>query len=159
MRARARLGSHPMHPMVVPIPIGAFTVALVADIALFLGADEAWQHTARWTILIGLVAAAIAAVLGLIDYVGVRMSSRGRRLATYHLMLNLVVVGLYAVSYWLRVVDARGAWGTAAFLSTVGFLLLGVSGWIGGEMVYRHKLAVVEQADPEATEIGQREPA
>jgi hypothetical protein len=45
-------------------------------------------------------------------------------------------------------------WQLAFWLQILSFLALGVSGWLGGELSYRHKVGVVEDADREATEIG-----
>lgn len=76
--------------------------------------------------------ALIAAVVGTIEYFGVRMSAAGRRVATWHAGLNVTNVALYSVSWWLRRHDA--ALGTERFvpamaIAVVAFLLLGVSGW------------------------------
>ncbi len=76
--------------------------------------------------------------------------------------MNVTNVALYSVSWWLRRHDA--ALGTERFvpamaIAVVAFLLLGVSGWLGGNLSYRHKVGVVEKADSEATEIGMRESA
>jgi hypothetical protein len=32
MKSKAAIGSHPIHPLLVPIPIGAFFLALVGDV-------------------------------------------------------------------------------------------------------------------------------
>jgi uncharacterized membrane protein len=155
MRSRAALGNHPLHPAMVAIPIGAFTVTLVGDVITFFGGAAGWRETAEYALLVGIVGALLSAVLGFIDYFGVTMSAAGRRLATYHMILNLLAVGLFAVSYLLR--RDEDGWATAAIASTVAYLMVMGSGWLGGKMVYEHKLAVVENADPEATAIGQRE--
>ena len=158
MRSKARLGNHPLHPMVVPIPFGALTVTLVGDLLALFGADEGWAEAARYALWVGIAGALVAAALGLIDFFGVTMSQAGYRIARFHLVLNLVAVGLYAISAWLR--GSEGATPVSAIAAaTVGYLVLSGSGWLGGKMVYEHKLAVVENADPEATAIGQREPA
>ena len=158
MRSKVRLGNHPLHPAIIAIPIGAFTVALVADLVGALLGDTSWAPTARHAILVGLAGALLAAATGLIDYFGMEMSAAGKRLATVHMILNLIGVAIFAVSYWLR--DDQPTTPTSAVVATVaGFALLGASGWLGGKMVYEHKLAVVENADPEAKAIGEREPA
>jgi uncharacterized membrane protein len=157
MRSKAALAGHPFHPAVVPIPIGAFTVTLIADLLVLAHRPGPWDSTARYALAIGIVFALLAAVLGLIDYFGVTMSAAARRLVNWHLRLNLVGVVLFALSLWLRQRDPA-RWTTTAFLvSTVAFLGLLVSGWIGGDLAYKHKVGVLENADAEATAIGQRE--
>lgn len=161
MRSRAALGNHPLHPALVSIPIGAFALTLIGDIAYLVTKEAPWYEFARISICIGVISALVAAVLGFIDYFGVKMSAAGFRLARIHMILNLVGVALFAASCWLRWNGAlaNGQWPLAFGLSTVAFLGLGASGWLGGKMVFEHKIGVVENRDPEATEIGKRESA
>ena len=86
----------------------------------------------------------------------------GFRIARTHMILNLSGVVLYAVNWFLR--RHGGAlhtdrWNLAFGLEVATFLALGVSGWLGGRIAFEHKVGVVENADPEATEIGRREVA
>lgn len=160
MRSRAALGTHPLHPAVVPLPIGSFFLAFVADVIHALTKNPLFYDVAEFAIGVGIVTALLAAVLGLIDFFGVNMSAAGRRLATIHMSINLVAVVLYVVSWLVR--RNHGAldsprWPLAFGLAVVPFLMLGVSGWLGGKMSYEHKIGVVEWIDPEAREIGMRE--
>jgi len=156
VRSRAALAGHPLHPALVAIPIGAFTLTLIADLLVVAG-RPALGSTARYALAVGIAGALLAAVPGFIGYFTVRMSAAGGRLATRHMVLNLVAVVLFAVSLWLRH-EAPEGWCVPGFAtSTLAFLLLGASGWIGGELVFKHKVGVVEHADPEAGAIGQRE--
>ena len=160
MRSRAALGTHPLHPAMVPLPIGAFFLALVADVTHAVTKNPFFYDTAVFAIGVGIVTALLAAVLGLVDYFGVNMSTAGRRLATIHLSINVVAVVLYAISWLMR--RDHGAldtarWPLAFGLAVVPFLMLGISGWIGGKMSYEHKVGVVEWIDPEAREIGMKE--
>lgn len=144
----------------VPLPIGAFFLAFVADVIHALTKNSLYYDIAQFAIGIGIVTALLAAVLGLIEYFGVNMSAAGRRLATIHMIVNVVAVVLYAISWFLRRdhgAMGSGRWPLAFGLAVVPFLLLGISGWIGGKMSYEHKIGVVEWVDPEAREIGMRE--
>jgi uncharacterized membrane protein len=86
------------------------------------------------------VSALIAAVPGLLDYATI-VDRRVRRIATTHMGLNLTVVTLYAVSLWMRTrrppEDTASVW-----VSVAALVLLVISGWLGGELVYRHGMAV-----------------
>lgn len=160
MKSKAAIGTHPIHPMLVPLPIGAFFLALLGDVLHLSGRDPFWYRFAFVAIAVGIVTALLAALFGAIEYFGVKMSAAGGRIATWHGLLNVTAVVLYAVSWWLRRQDA--ALGNERFplvfgLAVVGFLILGVSGWLGGNLAYVHKVGVVEKEDPEATEIGMRE--
>ena len=156
MRSRAAIGSHPLHPAIAAIPIGAFTVTLVADVLTLAGRPGTWYDTARYALAVGIAGALVAAVLGFVDYFGVQMSKAGKALVAWHLRLNLAAVVLFAVSLWLRL-GAAERWGLAFAASTVAYLLLMGGGWLGGKLVFEHKIGVIEHADEEATAIGQRE--
>lgn len=162
MKSRAAIGGHPIHPFLVTVPIGAFILAVIGDCAYYQTQSESWYELSRVAILVGVVSALVAALAGFADYFGVQMSARGRRLATLHMALNLTVVALFAASLALRwnggaLTGSR--WTLAMGLALVATALLLASGWLGGKMVFEHKIGVIENADPEATEIGRREPA
>jgi uncharacterized membrane protein len=144
----------------VSLPIGAFFLTFVADVVFALTKNASFYAVAQFAMGVGIVTALLAAVLGLIDYFGITMSAAGRRLATTHMRINLAAVALYAISFVLRRNDAAlgtPRWPIAFGLEVLPFLMLGVSGWIGGKMTFEHKIGVVEWIDPEAREIGMRE--
>jgi uncharacterized membrane protein len=148
MRSRAAIGNHPIHPMIVPIPIGAFTLALLGDILHTVSPEDPfWYEFSYACIGVGVLFALFAAVAGAIDYFGVRMSAKAFRIATVHALLNLTVVALYGVSLLLRRNDAamgEDRWPYAFGLAALGFVLLGVSGWLGGKLAYEHRVGVIE---------------
>ncbi|HEV8240951.1 MAG TPA: DUF2231 domain-containing protein [Thermoanaerobaculia bacterium] len=156
MRSKAAIGGHPIHPALVAIPIGAFTFTLVADLVTWRTGNPGWGDAARYSLVLGVIGALAAAVFGLVDYFGVTMSEAGFKVARLHLILNLIAVALFALSLWLRYRDPDG-WCVPGFLvSTLAFLILGSSGWLGGELVFKHKVGVME-TDREATELGQKD--
>ena len=145
MRTPASIARHPIHPMLVAVPIGLWTFSLACDVIHALGGDaQTWQTAALLSLVGGLVGALLAAVPGFVDM----LSLRGyvKRVALVHMAINLVVVGLYAVNAWLRSTGAPAT--TTTWLSAVGIALLLVSGWLGGKMVYVHGVAVASEAQP-----------
>jgi uncharacterized membrane protein len=147
-----RIANHPIHPMLVPIPIGLFLFALVADIATHTGwADTAWPAVAYYCIGGGIIGGLLAAVFGFLDYISLT-DLRAKRVATAHMLINLAVVGLFVVNFALRW-NEQGTGGTTTFVLTiVAILLLVVSGWLGGELVYVRRVAVA----PTDGEVGDR---
>lgn len=161
MKSKAAIKGHPVHPMLVPLPIGAWALALIGDIVYASTANGFWYQFSYYAMLVGFIGALVAAIFGLTDYLGVRMSEAGHRSATTHLILNLIVVVVYAVNLWLRKdfkATTGSAWTLVFTLEVLSFLTLAVSGWIGGELSYRHKIGILEHEDPQATEIGMNEP-
>jgi uncharacterized membrane protein len=144
-RSTARIGGHPIHPMLVPIPIVCFIGAFVADIFYVRGGgDQAIAASASiWLLAIGLVGAALAATAGFTDYFG---SARIRDIkdATHHMIANLLAVVLEVVNLFVRLNDREAIAGTGIILSGIVVLILLYSGWKGGELVFRHGVGVLD---------------
>jgi uncharacterized membrane protein len=145
-QTRARVSRHPIHPMLIVFPIGLWVAALVFDVVHAFTGTPLWRTLAFWNIAGGIVGALAAAVPGFIDYT--EMRGRARRIANWHMALNLGVTGLFVVNWLLR-----SRWGEQFIssdswiplaLSIVGNLVLAVSGWLGGEMVYVERVGVAE---------------
>jgi uncharacterized membrane protein len=147
MRTPAAVAKHPIHPMLVPIPIGLWLFSLVCDLVHFFGgASDNWQIVALYTMVGGIIGALIAAVPGFIDMLALPWNVK--RIAIMHMSINLTVVALYVVNVWMR---NRGVESNAPlWLSVIGILLLVVSGWLGGKMVYVHGVAVETPPEPAA---------
>ncbi len=155
MRSKAAIGRHPIHPMLVPIPIGAFFLALLGDfLHMAAPGDRFWFDFSYTCIGIGIFFSLLAAVAGSVDYVGVNMSARAFRTATKHLLLNLSVVVLYVISFFARRVETAssgGRWMLALGTGLVGFGLLGISGWLGGKLAYEYHVGVDEGIEAPAS--------
>jgi uncharacterized membrane protein len=139
--------------MLVVFPIGLWVFSLLSDLILVLGSGSIiWNDVAFYAMAGGLVGALLAAVPGLIDFLSLA-EPRVKKIGTWHLILNLLAVAGFAVNLWLRTRAAPGA-GLPIALSVIGIVLIGVSGWLGGEMVYVHGVAVEPQreANPEKVE-------
>lgn len=141
MLTPARIGSHPIHPMLIPFPIGLFVFSLICDL-ISLGAQtpDNWISAALYTMVGGLIGAVLAAVPGVIDLLSLTERTV-KKIALTHMALNVTVVVLYAVNLWLRVTSGTNHGGPLV-LSIVAVAVLALSGWLGGEMVYRHAVGV-----------------
>ena len=140
MRTPARVFDHPIHPMLIPFPIGLWVFSLAADVTFRFAGDPLWLAMAYWTMLAGTIGALAAAVPGLIDFLSLT-EPRAVRIATAHLVLNLTIVGLFVANLVLR---TTGYPPTALplVLSAVAVGLLLVSGWLGWELIYRQGVAL-----------------
>ena len=169
METPASIARHPVHPMLITIPIGLWIFSFVCDLVVYFaeGTETGvlWFLIGYWAMAGGLVGALVAAVPGLIDYLSLT-NRRIKTLATMHLSLNLTVVALYGVNLWLRTTEPPDFL-VGMGLSVVGVVLLAVSGWIGAEMVHIHGVGVagfaatdtfeddrVTGAEPSATRLG-----
>jgi uncharacterized membrane protein len=138
MRTPANIAKHPIHPMLVAIPIGLWIFSLACDVIRVMGASSPnWTIVAYYTLVGGILGALLAAVPGFIDMLSLPRPTK--RIALIHMAINLAVVGLYVWNAWLR---KHGGIDFAIWLSVIGVALLAVSGWLGGKMVYVHGVAV-----------------
>ncbi|WP_338503509.1 DUF2231 domain-containing protein [Sphingomonas kaistensis] len=146
-RSTAQIGGHPIHPLLIPFPIVSFIGALVTDVMLLTTLERGWATASSWLLGIGLVTALAAAAAGMTDYLGDdRIKTIGA--ATRHMIANIVVVTLEAVNLAIRL--ASGADQVAGFgvwLSLASVALLAYSGWLGGELVYKHRVGVQQSPD------------
>jgi nitrite reductase/ring-hydroxylating ferredoxin subunit/uncharacterized membrane protein len=115
---------HPLHPVLVTIPIGAWTSASVCDA---LGERSA----ARRLVGFGCLAAVPTALSGANDW----LSTQGaeRRVGLVHALLNYSALTLYGLSWRAR---HRGEQGRGVTLALAGAGVLSASGWLGGHLSY-----------------------
>jgi uncharacterized membrane protein len=143
-RSTAQFMGHPLHPALVSYPIAFFTGAFLTDLAFLRFGDAFWATASFWLLAAGLVTAALAALAGLTDFLGDRRISSLSD-AKMHMIGNITAVLIEAVNLYLRLHDHGGAIGSlGVYLSGAAFLLLGFTGWKGGELVFRHRVGVAD---------------
>jgi len=151
MESKAKLLGHPIHPMLIVLPLGLFIAAVVFDAVYLWRGSSAFAMAAYWNIAAGVVGGLLAAVFGLIDWLAIPAGTRAKRIGLLHGGSNVVVVLIFAF-VWMR----RGNMGDTApttmlFLLEVVALALGsVAGWLGGELVDRLGVGVDDGAHLDA---------
>lgn len=145
MPARAAIAGHPVHAMLVNIPIGLWIFTLTSDVVFRVTGDPGWLTTAYFTLAGGIAGALLAALFGLIDLLGLP-GPRERRLGIFHMSLNLAIVVVQAVNFALRATSHRAS-GLTLALSALAVASLLVSGWLGGQLV--HVLGVTQPGHAE----------
>lgn len=144
----ANIMGHPIHPILITLPIGLFVAVLLFDVMFWRTGTEMWTTGALWLLGAGLIAAALAATAGLIDFLG---DGRIRALgdAWQHAIGNVVMVLIQLFSFY-----ERYRYGTSAVvplglsLSLIAVVIMLFTGWKGGEMVFRHRVAVYDEPRP-----------
>jgi uncharacterized membrane protein len=141
-RSTASIAGHPIHPMLVPFPITFFISTFVADLVFWQTNIQAWANATPWLLGAGLVMAALAALMGLIDVVG---DQQIRQLSTawWHASANVLVVLIEAANWLFRYQQGAGfIIPNGLILSLVAVLLLAFSGWMGGKLVFYSRVGV-----------------
>ena len=142
MLTPARIAKHPIHPMLVPVPSGCWIFSFACDLAFVLGSGASlWFTLSFWTMIGGVVGALVAAVPGMVDMLSLKGAPK--KIALVHMGLNITVVLLYAVNIGMRI-NGSGVMGLPLAFSIGAIALLATSGWLGGHMVFVHKVGVDE---------------
>lgn len=138
----ARIGGHPLHPMLVPFPIVCFAGVLVTDLIYWRTVAGLWETFSIWLLTGGLIMTGFAVLAGLIDFIG---SARIRSLAPAwpHVIGNALVVLLSLINAFVHSRDGYTAVvPTGLILSALVVVLMVFTTWMGREMVYRHRVGV-----------------
>jgi uncharacterized membrane protein len=137
----AQVRGHPIHPMLVPIPITALILTFVADLAFWWTGSWFWAEAGFWLLAVAVLGGLAAAVAGFVDFIG---DGRIQALshAWQHMLGNAVAMVIAVVNLGIRL-DADPAilpWGLLLSAATVA--IIAFTGWLGGEMVYRKGVGV-----------------
>lgn len=140
---------HPLHPVAVTLPIGAWLGASWLD----LTAGETGRAAAKSLIAFGTLAAVPAAAAGASDWSDTLGAER--RVGMLHAALNDVALGLYAASWFAR---RSGSQARGVALALAGATVVGASGWLGGHLSYALGVGVDTTAflsgPPDWTDVG-----
>lgn len=146
MRSAARIGTHPIHPMLIPFPFACWVLSVAADL---YAAYTNGRHTfAYYLAAVGCVMALVAAIPGFVDLFGaIPAGNPARRTAWKHAILNVLALGLFALSVAARPDPASTNY-LAYGASLAGLITIAFSAWLGGTLVYDHKVGVPGVAEP-----------
>jgi uncharacterized membrane protein len=142
MEAKAKLLGHPIHQMLIVFPLGLFLTAIIFDIVHLLGGGLRWAEVSYWMIGTGVIGGLLSAPFGLIDWLGIPAGTRAKRIGALHGIGNVILVVLFAASWFVRRGNPTSPGGGAYVLSFAGIALGGITAWLGGEMVNRLGIGV-----------------
>jgi uncharacterized membrane protein len=132
--------------MLIPLPIGLWVFSLVSDVIFRAGwGSPVWYDVAFYTMFGGVIGALLAAVPGLIDLLSIQ-NPKTKKIAIWHMVLNLTAVVVYCINLWLRTRNDPMS-NSPFLLSIAGIILICISGWLGGELVYVRCVGVDRPAD------------
>ena len=151
MESRAKLLGHPIHPMLIVLPLGLFIAAVAFDALYLWRGSRTFAAVAYWNIAAGVVGGLLAAVFGLIDWFAIPAGTRAKRIGLLHGASNVIVVAIFALVWLMRGNTADAIPTTNLFILEVIALGLGsIGGWLGGEMVDRLGVGVDDGAHLDA---------
>jgi uncharacterized membrane protein len=151
MQSKARAFGHAIHPMLIVFPLGLLATAVICDILYLVTDNTDFNLASAYAIAAGVIGGLVAALFGLVDWLGIPSGTRAWRVGLLHGSGNVVVVLLFAVSWLLRA--AADDWKPDALALILGFVavvIAGVTGWLGGELVQRLGVSVEADANVDA---------
>jgi uncharacterized membrane protein len=150
MKTKATLFGHPVHQMLIVFPLGLLAMATIFDVVRLVTGKAVLGIASYYMIGAGVLSGLVAAVFGLIDWLGIPANTRARAVGAWHAIGNVLVVLLFAASWWIRRGDAETPASFAFLLAVTGTALALVTSWLGGELVDRLGVGVHEGANLDA---------
>jgi len=150
MEAKAKLLGHPIHQMLIVFPLGLLATSFFFDLAYLATKKSELEVASYWMILAGIIGGLLAAVFGLIDWLGIPSNTRAKAIGAWHGGGNVIVVLFFIASWWLRRADPAAPAMMTIVLSAAGVGIALVTGWLGGELVDQLAVGVNEGAHVDA---------
>ncbi|QKS20106.1 DUF2231 domain-containing protein [Curtobacterium sp. Csp1] len=129
---------HPVHPLMVQVPLGAWISAAVLD--LLGGRGNA--RAAKTLVGVGLVSASGASVAGYVDWA--ELDREQLRTGWVHQAVNWIGISLYGLSWMQR---RAGNHGVGKLTGFAGLLVVSVGGYLGGHLAYRQRAGVSDHGE------------
>jgi uncharacterized membrane protein len=151
MESKAKVMGHPIHPILVPFPIGLLTASVGFDVVRIVTGGARWAEISFWMIAVGVAGGLLAAVFGLIDWLAIPSGTRAKAIGLAHGLSNVLMVALFASSWLLRTGAPDDPGVLPIVLSFLGVGLVSLGGYLGGELVFRMGIGVAEGANANAS--------
>jgi uncharacterized membrane protein len=156
MKAKATIAGHPIHPMLVGIPVTMYVTALVCFIAYAAGADALWFRIGVYANLAGVIAAAVTAIPGFIDWAfAIPPGTPGKATGLAHMGFNvgaLVLFALNVILQWQHRADVLPPVGLSIALTALGTVMTMAAGFLGWKLVQTHHVGVLLTPEQERFE-------
>lgn len=144
------IAQHPLHPILIVFPIALLMSAFAADVLYWWTGDKFFARGALWLIGGGVAGGLAAAATGFTDFVLIPYA-RQQISGWSHMLAAVFTVALAIANFlwrWDDPVDAVLPWGL--LLSADTALLLVFTGWLGGNLTFRHLIgSYLEEEDKE----------
>jgi uncharacterized membrane protein len=147
MSTPASIRNHPIHPMLIVFPIGLWIFSLACDVFYHAGSHNIfWKGAAFYSMAGGIIGALLAAIPGFIDYLSLT-DRRAKKIATMHMVLNLAVVAMFIFNLGIRYNAPPSGEVFEVMLSVAAISLMSISGWLGGSLVFEHRVGVAPKRE------------
>ena len=142
MESKAKLFGHPVHQMLIVFPLGLLATTAIFDLLSWLTTSTGLATAAYYMLIAGVIGGIVAAPFGLIDWLAIPAHTRAKRIGGLHGAGNVVVLLLFALSWYVRRHTEATPETLAYIWSWLGAGLALGTGWLGGELVDRLGIGV-----------------
>lgn len=147
MESKAKLARHPAHPILIVFPLGLLATSVIFNVVYFLNDNPTMSVVSYWMTVSGLLGGLAAAVPGLIDWLAIPTGTRARQVGAIHGIGNVIVLLLFGLSWFVRRDEPSYEPSMLALTASfLGFIVSGVTGWLGGELIDRLGVGVDDGA-------------
>jgi len=150
MESRSKILGHPPHMLLVAFPIGLLATSVIFDTIALAKGDPTMATVAYWLIAAGAIGALVAAPFGFFDWLSIPAGTRAKAVGAAHGIGNVIVLLLFAASWWLRRGNVPDPGNAAHVLSYAGLALALATSWLGGELVVRMGVGIDDGAGLDA---------
>ena len=143
--SKARIGNHPIHPMIVAFPIAFYTATFFCFLIFWQTGNPFWFEVAFYANIAGVCTAALAALPGFIDWMFIHIEHRGRKVGLFHMIANVAALCLFTANIFLikdKVNIADADVFLPLLLSGAGVGLTVLAGFLGFELIGKHHVGV-----------------
>ena len=151
MESRTKVLGHPVHPMLIVLPLGLFIGAVVFDAVYLRWGFASLASVGHWNIGAGIAGGLLAAIAGFLDWLAIPAGTRAKRVGVYHALSNVTALLVFAGVFWMRSNSVNLAPTPRLFAMEMVALMFGaLGGWLGGELVDRLGVGVDNGANLDA---------
>ena len=145
MYSKIKIAGHPVHPMLVGLPVTLYIATLACFAAYALGADLFWFRVAVFANLAAVITAVVAALPGFVDWLGIPAGTPAKATGTTHMALNVGALLAFTANLflqWGHRADLVPRVGLSVVLPLIGVLLTAAAGFLGWKLVQTHHVGV-----------------
>ncbi|MFD1140565.1 DUF2231 domain-containing protein [Larkinella insperata] len=148
MESKAKVLGHPAHPILIVFPLGLLATSVIFSLIYLFTDNDTMSVVSYWMTVAGILGGLVAAVPGVVDWIAIPSGTRAKRVGAIHGLGNVVVLVLFVLSWLLRRDEPSYVPSTLALIiSLLAFVIAGVTGWLGGELVDRLGVGVDRHAN------------
>lgn len=143
--SKVKIGSHPLHVMLVSFPVAFYTATVVCFITYKLNMDNFWFKVAVIANCTGFATGALAAIPGFIDWLNIPKNKMAKKTGLKHMLCNVTALVLFGINiYIVCTIENENAPDVTAsiVITSLGFLLTVVAGFLGWSLVQKHHVGI-----------------